>query len=164
MRIPIEYPLQVPVPYVVLPSTIPQSVTVELTSDQLLNLHAVPINLVANPGEGLAVVPIRAQAVFFAGETPYDTSGGGGASLYNSGDGVETTHLYNVSPFLLALLESEDKELSFVTDLIGGPGIQEAAANFDNKGLWLFNGGSGEYTDGDGTLRLIVEYYIIDLN
>lgn len=72
----------------------PQTTTVTLTAAQLRKLNATPVTLVAAPGAGYALVPIRTVAKLTAGSNAFDAVGDGDdlTIKYTNSSGAIVTH------------------------------------------------------------------------
>lgn len=145
-----------PLPYPALPVTLPQSVTVTLTADDILHLTETPYPLVASPGAGFKIVPVFSDATFLPGTTPYDTT-----------DAADPTIIYGVAadfaigvPVCSVALFTQVSSSTTVRTLISTTGINgHATVDLDNHAIYLYNGGT-EFSLGDGTLKITIQYNV----
>lgn len=123
--------------------------TVTLTSEQLLNLHASPIEVIPAPGAGKATIVLKVIYRHILGSTAYTI--GVENALYFADSGVQVAS----SDGSVFANNSDNLQISD-----GASG--DLTANFDNRAIVFTNVGP-EMTNGDGTGVVTVQYAILDL-
>lgn len=141
-----------------LPDTAPQSVTVTLTADEIKALKVSPIQLVAAPGEGFAFFPLYGFWIFEAGDDPYVIGDAGNPVLALGTD--TTVYGGDVHADSTKMEGTEDYRAIFATNgMLGGDSL---ASDCDNKAMYLTVSGSEEFTEGNGTAKVIVSYILMN--
>jgi hypothetical protein len=128
-----------------------------LTSAQILDLFANPVNIVAAPGAGKVVLPITGTAVVRAGGTPYTFPDiGGNTPLFS----LEVLPAFMGVSLNTAQLDSAVDALAPLWMDYAGEGFPVADA--EDQPL-VFHVAHGDVTDGDGTLDFFVVYAVADI-
>ena len=117
-----------------------------LTPTEIKSMNTTPIELIATPGAGKAIVV--QTAVLFLDHAGPDYLSGGQIELHYDGNSLLTAS----SAFLLTA--SDD--------------FQEFQKNYDtlnitNESLYITNG-TTDFTTGEGILKIKITYYIADFN
>jgi hypothetical protein len=134
-----------------------QSVTVSLSSAQLLALHTSPVTIVPAPGTGNVVVPLAWALAYTYGSTTYVSSDSGPILSWNNTTSPEASSFDITLNFLLTQTSSQ---FGFVSGLESGN--TGAPSAFNNQPLLLGNVTSN-MTTGNGTAKLTVWYSILVL-
>jgi hypothetical protein len=133
-----------------------QVARVEVTSAQLLALVETPVVLVAAPGAGKVLVPISVAWQYKFGTAPYDAPGSATVDYSSlagdiSGPGIGS-----------GCLDQSSNQFNFLAIYLNGPNPQSTA---ENLALVLANeAGSGDFSQGDGTLTVTIAYYVVTLS
>jgi hypothetical protein len=135
-----------------------QTATVTLSAAQIKTLKATPVQLVAAPGVGKAIIFHFGHILYVFNTAPY-------ASIsFQAQLGIGHTLAWNTeanSFFAHNLIDAVEN-----TFLWGGAELTDptpTASVLDNQPLIVFNTGSSEFTDGDGTLVVTVYYSVVTL-
>lgn len=140
------------------------SATATLTANQLKNLLATPVQMVAAPGSGKYILPTALSMVYHAGATPYTVADGellltpqgtaAGNISWNFFDGTGA-----------GFLDQPDDQLyaSTIMDINNGS-PHKPPSLYDNKALMMARNGATEWTNGDGTVVVIVNYIVVPLS
>ena len=130
-------------------ATTPQILLFErsLTPTEIKSMNTTPIELIATPGAGKAIVV--KTAVGFLDHAGSDYAAGGVVWLTYGGDEMHT--------LVSAIITSTgDRYGRFVN-------IESNAGGFINEALELTND-SADFTTGEGTFKIKITYYIADFN
>jgi hypothetical protein len=128
----------------------------QITSAQLLALKTTPLQLVPAPGAGLAIIVHSISLKINFGTVAY-TLNAGTLKLFLG----TTANAVALTGDLSALLtQTSSKENLGVPALATGV---QTVANTENQGLFLGNDGAANYTLGDGTLDIVLQYQIVQM-
>lgn len=136
-----------------LPGTLLQSVSVSLSSADILALLGTPKTLVAAPGAGFTIVPVMILIEFFGGTIAYTDAGG--AVSFSIGSASQA--LASNAVFLVTV--SPNKGIQRVgallaTDTAGNPPTDENAALVISKA-------TNNFAAGNGTAKVLVQYLVL---
>lgn len=141
-----------------LPGATVFSATLTLTSAQLKALHATPIQIVPAPGAGLALMPLSATAEYvfvtpaYSGVTNAIIVIAPAATLGSSNEPIQM--------MAAGFIDQTASQLSVTP----AQTVAAAAADFSNTALMVANEqGSGEFTTGNGSLKITLYYTVITL-
>jgi hypothetical protein len=136
----------------VIAQTAVQSATVTLSSAQLQHLKASPVQLVAAPGSGKLLNLVSVVGQYKAGGSAYMVGQGGDfiAALGNAPLNIRL----NAAGFI-------DQTSNHVQ--LNSPSGLGSQGAMENQALMIANSGSGEWTDGDGSVIVTVYYTVVDL-
>lgn len=134
--------------------------SVEITSAQILDWHNTEVDLLPAPGAGKISRPISIDLLCRFGTTPYTFSGGtqqitpcyGSNTSVNAGTAAGT---------FLTLVTSVDKVVG-----LGPPGLETFNHNLsllENQKISIKHLSGGSYVGGDGTIKVLITYFIINL-
>jgi hypothetical protein len=126
--------------------------TVTLNSGQLLHLKATPIQLVPAPGSGKLLNLVSIVVQYKSGITPFTVETAGDFSLSLGTVNINVT---------LPSRGFIDQNTNHVEMNNGSQGGSQSAV--ENQSLLISNNGSGEWTDGDGSVIVTVYYTVVDL-
>lgn len=130
---------------------VPGNIVVDVSSAQIKALNASPVELVPAPGANKIIVPVSAVGFLSFGTTQYTVGGGEAVISY---------------PGVFGSMMSFGNLIVASGNLISARSVS-AFADFDgsiiNQPLVLTNQ-SADYADGDGTLKVLVTYNIVDLS
>jgi len=136
-----------------LPGTLLQSVTVSLSSAQILALFTTPITLVAAPGAGFAIFPYMFIVEFFGGTVAYTDAGGAVSFSIGSASGPLASNA-----IFLVTVSPNKRFQTFpwpgATDTAGNPPTDENAALTISKA-------TNNFAAGNGTAKIIVQYLVL---
>ena len=130
--------------------------TLTLTSAQILALHGTPVQIVAAPGVGKALVPISATMEYKYVSAPYQNT-------TDSNLVITTTGVVGVDELIVI------PAASFIDQTASQFAMQPSSAIYpladaSNNALVVTNqDGSGEFTSGSGTLTITLWYATITL-
>jgi len=138
-----------------LPNTVAQTAKTTLTSAQLLALQATPIQVVSAPGTGFITRPTSVSFFFHPMTTPYAT--GSGNFVFKFGSNIVTSSLMSDG-----IIQETVEQVGCITPSVGvlGGGTFGDLSDYENKALLISQDGSGEFTNGDGTLTVVVQYNV----
>jgi hypothetical protein len=129
-----------------------QKAVVTLSSVQLQHLRANPVQLVPAPGSGKLLNLISLVGQYKFGSSPYSLGSGGYLSTTVGGAPI---HVALTTPGFL------DQSVNQVR--MNGGSSGGAQSGMENQALMIANDGSGEWTDGDGSVIVTVYYTVVDL-
>ena len=129
-----------------------QKTTVTLSSGQLQHLRANAVQLVAAPGSGKLLNLVSIVVQYRAGGTPFTLEPGGNFSLSLGAVRINVT---------LPSVGFIDQIANHVEMNNGSQGGSQSTV--ENQPLMIFNNGSGEWSDGDGSVIVTVYYTVVDL-
>ena len=138
------------------------SATVSLTQAQIIALNATPIQLVAAPGAGKAIVPLMIEFFHDYAVAAY-TNAGGGHIVFEWGDGTDAV-LINAS----RLTDASDANVIIVPDLLdvaaSGTAAGQAFAALANQNFRITKQ-TAELAAGDATniAKIRIHYRVITL-
>ncbi len=131
--------------------------TTDLTSAQIKTLHTLPVTIIDATGPGTMVVRAVPTFMFKFGTTPYDISG---AAFINWGAaaGALAGYFSVTSP----LDAAEDQFIidDGIASFSDTPPLLDTAGSTDVA--WQIDCGANP-TLGDGTLRVFVEYVVVEV-
>jgi hypothetical protein len=127
------------------------SVTVSVTSAQILAMRATPVTLLAAPGAGLFYQFLGAQLILDYNSAAYVESADNMAVRYTDGSGVIVSQNIEATAFLTATADTITNAEPKIDAIV-------AATGAVNQALVLHNIGDGEYTTGDSPMSVIVNY------
>lgn len=127
-----------------------QTVTVTLTSAQVLALHTTPVTVVQAPGAGLAIVPVSAMFNYQFGGTAY-TDGGGNITLAGNGTG-------NYASFASAGFWDQGSSKVKPFTALTNPAVVSLAAV---ESAIQVGQNTANPTLGNGLLAVTVAYYVV---
>lgn len=133
------------------------SAVVEVTAAQIKDLAANPKELVAAPGAGYGLKLLSLLLVLDNGGTNYDDAAADGNMYvcYVDGAGLKATGSIEGDAFI-------DCAADFIIAVEPVALAATAATSIDNDALVLDNDGA-EYTTGDGTMTVFIEYAVVNL-
>ena len=130
-----------------------QTASVTLSSPQLLNLRATPVQLIAAPGAGNIIKPLSITLHYKAGSTFYSSSDGnfaiGTPALPGAAHGPGG-----------GFIDQPNDQMAYVDGFAGAFGSRSM---FENQPIIVQQNGSTEWTGGDGTVVINVSYTIVTL-
>ena len=129
-----------------------QKAVVPLSSAQLQHLKTNPVQVVAPAGTGKLLNLVSLVAQYKAGSSPYALGDGGDftASLGSAALGIRL--------IAAGFIDRTANQIQFNSP--SGLGTQ---SDMENQPLTISNNGAGEWTDGDGSVIVIVYYTVVDL-
>jgi hypothetical protein len=144
--------------------------TLTLSAADVGTLRNSSVAIVAAPGAGKIVLPVRAAGVYLAGATPYENQVnakmqlGPGSHPNNSGYAMLSNSV--VGP----IFSSATDQAFFLghdpltqTAFISGSGAWDAPGQFEDLPLCVYLDGATLGETGDGTCKLWLSYVIADL-
>ena len=133
------------------------SAVVEVTAAQIKDLAANPKELVAAPGAGYGLKLLSLLLVLDNGGTDYDDASADGNMYVNyvDGAGLKATGSIEGDAFI-------DCASDFIMAVEPVALAATAATSIDDDALVLDNDGA-EYTTGDGTMTVYIQYAVINL-
>ena len=133
------------------------SAVVEVSAAEIKALAASPKELVAAPGEGYGLKLLSCLLVLDNGATNYDDASADGNMYicYVDGDGLKASGSIEGDAFI-------DCTADFIIAVEPAALAATAATGIDNDALVLDNDGA-EYTTGDGTMTVFIEYAVVNL-
>ena len=121
---------------------------VVMTSTQLDSANATPIELIAAPGSGLALIPLAALTKVVAGSTAFELGSGTGAFKYTDGSGVEA-----LTAVTNAILETTANATGYYRSVgLAGVPVVNAALVFQP---------GADVTAGNGNIYVRVCYLVV---
>ncbi|QND57871.1 hypothetical protein [Mesorhizobium huakuii] len=125
----------------------------ELSSDDIKTLFSSPVEVIAAPGSGKALVPTEMAVLYRFGTTAFSTETDGDLSsgYFHAGGSVDTA--------LMAFDMLGEAASAYGYGLNFG---QRPVADIANKGL-MFGVANLDPMDGDGTAVLTVIYRVVDV-
>lgn len=137
-----------------------RSLSVEISSAQILDWHNTEVDILPAPGAGKIVRAVSIDLLCRFGTTPYTFSGGtqqitpcyGSNTSVNAGTAAGT---------FLTLVTSVDKIVG-----LGPPGLETFNHNLsllENQKISIKHLSGGSYVGGDGTIKVLTTYFIINL-
>jgi hypothetical protein len=126
---------------------------IELSSAQILNLNATPIQVVPAPGVGFRIVPLLCVGHLFAGSAAYTNGGGGFPELLV---GTAAYVFTDAALFLVTVAPNrrhQTMQFAEVLDTAANPPTSENAP-------LTFSKATAEFAAGNGTARIAVYYTI----
>jgi hypothetical protein len=137
----------------------PQTVTVTLTSAQVQSLKASPVTLIPAPGVGNYLNIVAVVLQYKAGSTPYAVPSGGHFSLLLGVGGSASGPIESSDLSATGFLDQSQNH-SRVPRISS---IANAQSNLENRALMVTNDGGAEWTAGDGTIVVTVNYNVVAL-
>lgn len=122
-----------------------------ITSAQIKALYASPVELIPAPGAGKYII-IESVVVFFNYGTIAYLSGGN-ISITNSGGGISFVSSVLTTTYLRGMTSVITRKTP--------PETYFGQSSLVNIGCYLKNISASEYTNGDGTIKLIINYRVI---
>lgn len=136
-----------------------QAATLTLTSSQVLNLRATPIQILAAPGSGKVIRPVCCDVKLNYGGTNAFTNGQNFA-LKHGGSGGTSMGTINVA----SMLGGTANAYTINNVMMGSNNV--AATVLENAALFVQNSGATEISGnaaGDNTVTVTLLYYILSL-
>lgn len=141
-------------------SSLLKSSSTEISSAQILDWHNTEVDILPAPGAGKIVRAVSIDLLCRFGTTPYTFSGGtqqitpcyGSNTSVNAGTAAGT---------FLTLVTSVDKIVG-----LGPPGLETFNHNLsllENQKISIKHLSGGSYVGGDGTIKVLTTYFIINL-
>lgn len=135
------------------PGTLLQSVSVSLSSAQLLALLGTPVTLVAAPGAGFTIVPLFFLIEFFGGAIAYTDAGGAVSfSIGSASQALGSNGIFLVTVTPNKAIQRVDGLVA--TDTAGNPPTDENAPLRISKA-------TNNFAAGNGTAKVLVQYLIL---
>ncbi len=128
-----------------------RTVTKQLTTAEILNANSSPVELVAAPGSGYALIPLNVIGDFKYASAPFATN-----TTVNIRHGT-------VSAFVLGASPISGSVSRVVFQGTGGTGTPDRTA-IDNQNINFFVTGGNPTGGGTSTLRITLHYAIIPLH
>jgi hypothetical protein len=135
-------------------SPVIQNIQVTLSSAQILLLHTTPIQILPAQGTGTVIGIDSVQFEFVPVTTAYASVSTADLAVY-----VDTTKATNFTGDSTGLIDQTAKTFEIVTATTNK--FFTTDAHSDNTGCFIANVGTGNYTTGDGTLVVNLNYYVI---
>jgi len=137
-----------------------QMVTVEISSDQLLNLKQTPVEIVLSPGPGNMILYLDTLMQYKFGTVPYNSKPAAAVGCWPS-NGTPT------GDSLFTKIESDFFTASenMISQPVLDQGFLDVQSAFENSAI-LFgrtDNVSGEFTGGDGSVVVTLIYMVIAL-
>ncbi len=134
--------------------------TLALTNTQIKNLRGTPIQIVAAPGAGKAIIPVSATAkLVYGGTNVFTAAGAQNIGLYWNNS---TTAAITASSLLSqTMIISSASKFSYAS---AGNTTNVAAGIMDNVNVAAFNNGSAEIggnAANDNTINITFTYFIV---
>jgi len=131
-----------------------QYAVVSVSSAQLKDLVANPVQLVAAPGAGNAAVLVSADLGLKYGSVAYANQGQNLTIKYTGNSGDIASQTITDTGFINATASTYTNALPLVNNIA-------AATQVVNAGLFLCNVGGTDYITGDSTVKVFVAYRVI---
>ena len=133
------------------------SAVVEISAAEIKDLAANPKELVASPGSGYGLKLLSLLLILDNGGTDYDDAAGDGNMYvcYVDGAGLKATGSIEGDAFI-------DCASDFIMAVEPVALAATAATSINDDALVLDNDGA-EYTTGDGTMTVYIQYAVINL-
>jgi hypothetical protein len=128
-----------------------QTATTVLSSAQLQHLRSAPVQLLPAPGGGNVLNLVSIVGQYKSGGSVYSLGDGG---CFTVALGTERVASLTSAGFI-------DKPASQIQ--FNGASAVGTESDMENKPLMIFNNGSGEWTEGDGSVVVTVYYTIVGL-
>jgi hypothetical protein len=140
-----------------LPGAVLSVVSLTLTSAQILALHGTPIQILAAPGAGKVIVPIEATAQYKFNSATYANVTSANIVIGPTGSTATVQPVvFNATGFIDQTVSMVDME---PCEALG------TQTDFSNIAFVVQNqGGSGEFTTGNGTLVITMWYMVLTLS
>ena len=122
-----------------------------LTSSQLLNLRATPVEIITAPGSGYVTIPFLIFMRLYAGSTPY------GTLTTSLGLIINGTNVFPSQSMSTAFLGSATDEFVYYV-FTNSPTSGSSVSSFENQPIYIQNTGLLEFTSGNGTLDIQIEW------
>jgi len=136
-----------------LPGLALQSVSVSLSSADLLALLGTPKTLVAAPGAGFTIVPLMILIEFFGGAVAYTDAGGAVSfSIGSASQALSSNAIFLVTTTPNKAIQRVGALIA--TDTAGNPPTDENAALTISKA-------TNNFAAGNGTAKILVQYLIL---
>jgi hypothetical protein len=130
-----------------------QTATVTLSSAQLLNLRAMPVQLVPAPGAGNVIKPLSLTLQYKFGSSPYAVQDGSFA--------IGTpAFVAAVQQPAVGFIDQASDQFAFLGGFGGAFGPR---SSFENQPITVMQNGSAEWTAGDGSVVISVTYTVVVL-
>lgn len=139
-----------------LPGLLMQTVTVTLSSANILALLATPINLIAAPGAGFRIVPISLQIILFGGAAAYTDTGG--AVHFQLGTSASAS--VNLASNAIFLVTTSPNKRIQVFDWPGETDVAGNPSDSENQPLQIAKT-TNNFAAGNGTAKITVQYVVI---
>lgn len=140
-------------------SSLIQKATVTLTANQIKALADTPITIIAAPGVGKTLFPLSVMVQYKFGTVDYDGGTGIGATLFLGPIGLNNT-FFPQNVINSAVFGGGAGASNFVFNVSGTEG--GAPSNFEN--LSLQANAASNFTGGNGTVTVTVNYTVVDLS
>lgn len=125
----------------------------DLTSAQIKTLNT-PIQIVGAIGEGRIIIPAMYALTYFGGgKTPYDASAVNGLQFTFDGNATQIA-VFSKNIFTA----TDNSSVNAIATNLG----QFINDDYANKGIMLSTD-AGEFTDGTGTARISIFYYVLNV-
>jgi hypothetical protein len=142
-----------------IPGAVLSVATLTLTATQIKNLHGTPIQIVAAPGAGKMLLPVSATLQYKFGTVAYANVTSANIAIAASGVLGSTNEPIQFTAE--GLIDQTASEIAI------GASDSEAMAQSAVSGAALVvanEGGSGEFTTGDGTITITLWYMVLTLS
>jgi len=134
-----------------------QTISVSLTSAEILALRAAPKELVPAPGNDQVLQFLGAMLVLDYGTVQYTEAGDNLAIKYTDGSGVAVSQTIETTGFIDQAADTLTNAEPVINAIV-------AATGAVNQPLVLHNIGAAEFLAGDSTMLVNVSYKAIDAN
>lgn len=134
--------------------------SVEISSAQILNWHTTEVDILPAPGVGKISRPVSIDLLCRFGTTPYTFSGGTQTVIPCYGSNISVSAGSSAGTFL-TLVTSVNKIVG-----LGPPGLETFNTNLsllENQKISIKHNSGGSYVGGDGTIKALITYFIINL-
>jgi hypothetical protein len=133
-----------------------QQATVLISSAQLLALRATPVSLIVAQGSSSVIVVDSVVLEFIPDTTPYSTVSTADLAVY-----VDTTKATTFTGDSTALIDQSAKTFEILSPTAAK--FFTTDAHSDNTACFIANVSGAEYTAGNGTLNVTVNYYVVQV-